>query len=565
MKESKCWQIVKFAYYFFACFGMLFCSKSYSQPSFAQVQSDVKKEYNEGVTVVDRGLGSKTEIDKSVIPNRTYWLTFVRASNTRSIEGYNIKVHRNIDVRYLLSGGKYVFSSALKFGYWLIGVPKPPSLSEVTTLINNNMEKFFGNFIFTKMTEYGGVKQILTEKYDFLDCDNFFWDGDYEGKRVQFKVKVAYTMINNRSLEKHEDVFELTLMRESINKPWSDLRVDGGSRVGKSRPLESKDLTDKELQEWECNTLGMKYLKTFAVEEYNKLPKVDIPAFKSAEEMIWWFHRFLRKASPQEVEYVLLNKLNSGYFSKCGNYILSQNGYDLLENIKNFVSTKNGNYADHYCEYPKIKHQQSNMIQYYAKTEDLFSRISVDPENGVLKFTAIELGRYKEDVDIARLKQVPDDKCKEYAPAEWAIYKLDEVATSASFPSTAQKQTYSNDPTAFSLTATKNGVEYTIFANIVSQDIIKQIKQESQRPSTAKLWSENFRTALGAMGNKDEWWEYKGTQAYKCAWKINQNGAYVPMRYKAILYKDIFLKIWVIGEVADAEADKFFNSLNIGR
>ncbi len=536
-------------------------SQVYAQPGFAEVQSDVKREYGAGVSVVERST-AKAVIDESVWPNRAYWQAYVRATSTRSVEGHSIKSHRNVDVSYLVSGGRYGYSSALTFGHWLVGVPKPPTAAEVSALISANMEKFFGNYIYNNMTEYVGVKQIIPQKYECFECDNFYWDGDFEGKRVKFKVKVAYSMINNRSLEKREDIFEVVFMRQSINSAWNDIQIDGGTRDENIGAIESKELSDKELLDWECNTIRMKYLKQNAVQEFNKLPKVAIPNFATAEEMIWWTHRFLRKASPQEVEYLLITKLNSFYMSKCGSYILNEHGSSLLASIKKFVSAQDGSsYADHYCEYPKIKHQQSNMVQYYTKTEDLFSRISVDSENGELKFSAIELNRFKEDADIQRLKNVPAEKCSEYAPADWANYSLDEAKVSALFPSVPKKTTYPNDPSMFSLTATKNGVEYTIFAQIISQDIIKQIKQESQRPATAKLWSENFRKALGALGNKDEWWDYKGTQGYKCNWSTNQS----LMPYRAILYKDLYLRIWIMGTVTDDESNKFFNSININR
>jgi len=558
--KSVNYQFWRLTIFGIVCLSLFLSSKSFAQPSFAEVQSDVKREYGAGVTVVERA-PTKAIVDESVWPNRAYLQAYVRASNTKNMEGHNIKIHRNVDVSYLVSGGRYAYSSALTFGYWLIGVPKAPTAAEITALINNNMEKFFGNYIYNNMTEYVGVKQIMPEKYESFECDNYYWPGDYDGKRVKFRVKVAYSMINNRTLEKREDIFEVVFMRESINKPWNDIQIDGGTRDENIGPVASKELSDKELLDWECNTIRMKYLKDNAAKEFNKLPKVNIPAFATAEEMIWWTHRFFLKATPQEVEYLLITKLNSFYMSKCGSYILNEQGSNLLANIKSFISAKNGNYADHYCEYPKIKHQQSNMAQYYTKTEDSFSRISVDSENGEMKYSAIELTRFKDDADIQRLKKVPSDKCKEYAPAEWANYSLDEANVSTQFPSEAKKTAYPNDPSMFSLTATKNGVEYTVFAQIISQDIIKQIKQESQRPSTAKMWSENFRKALGALGNKDEWWDYKGTQGYKCNWSTNT----ALMPYRAILYKDIYLRMWIMGTVTDAEANKFFNSLNIAR
>ncbi|PKP01486.1 MAG: hypothetical protein CVU11_15095 [Bacteroidetes bacterium HGW-Bacteroidetes-6] len=536
-------------------------STAYSQVAFSQVTADVSREYP-GCTVTDRGLGSKNFVDKSVFPNIPYLVTFVRASNKKNLEGHTVTCHRNIEVRYDNIGG-YKFNSAPMFGAWLIGVPNPPTIDDAKRIIENDLLGFFRSFTYNKLTSFDGVMEIVQNKYECEECNNFRFDADYDGLRVRLKVKVKYSMLRNTTLEDREDVFEVVFMRESINKPWTSIQAGGAEKEASSKmPISSKRLTPAEVAEWECNTLGMKYMKEHAVDEYNKLPAIDEPKFANAKEMIWFTHRFLRTATADQVRKYLWGHLASYYFSKCGSFILSEAGEELIDKVISFVTAEKGSYGETYCDYPQVKEQQGNdgeyTIVYYSKLGTKFSRIHVLTEDNQYKIIDISLGQFTQESDLQALSEVPADKCNEFAPATWSTFTHKTLNTSTLYPS---EPVFTEDGN--SLTATYKGGQYTMTGKILEKSVTSQIKQESQRLSTAKSWSDKFRTNLGAQLKSEKTFTYDGTEGVEYIWKLYQNRVEIIIRYRAILYKDGYYQMWIYGSTGSEEENKFFDNFKV--
>jgi len=483
------------------------------------------------------------------------------------IEGYNITYRRTVETRYDKLGGKYVFNSNTTFGRWLTGVPNPPDLGTVSKIIESDLLRFFKSYWYNRLTEFDGVKEIITEKYPFNGCDHFFYPGEYSGLRVKLKVKVAYTAVNGNSkkLEKYEDIFELTLLRDGLNQPWNTMGIEGGYKGDKkSMPLSSTDLTPEELSFWECNTIGMKYMIEHASDEYNKLPEIVVPEFNSGEEMIWFTHRFLRTAGKDEIRKYLWTYLSPNYFSKCGDFILSDKAEDLIESILSFTHADRGSYKDTYCDYPQVKEQAkretSHSITYYAKTGGKFSRIQVAYYNGKLKIVDMSLGKYREEKELEALELVPEDKCLEFAPATWKRFETENVkGVSTVFPTEPVF-----DQKTQSLTARYKGAEYTLKAEILDKSLTSQIKQASQRPATAKIWAENFRKNLGAqqVGNPGSF-IYNKTEGVEYTWKISANRQETTIRYRSILYNDGYYQMWIAGSTGSAEENQFFDQFEV--
>lgn len=535
---------------------------AFSQVSFSVVKKDVLKQYN-GVTVVDRG-GGRVEVDKSYIPNRRFYYAYARASNKDKIEGHNVNHHRDLVVTYEILGGKNVFSSITKSVEWLTGDLIPPTLNEVSEIVKKDPKNFFESYLFNYMTEYNGIKEIVEEKYDCFECDNFQYSVVDQGKSVGFRAIINYSRLNGNSHEKREDMFNVTLKRDGINQSWKSGSAGRASTGDKL--IEKKKLTSDEAKYWECNTLGIKLQKELAEAEYNKLPKVEIPKLKTAQEMAWWLHRFLRKASPLEAEYVFLSLLQPWYFLKCGSYMLNETGYKLIESVKEMVTPERGNYGDFYCEYPDIKEQSGNekdyRVAYYQKNGTYFSRIRIADFNGEFKISDITLSKSMNKTDIDAVMAVPSSKCKESPTAFWKNFKLNEVNISASFPAEPKKETYSDK---YALRLSFNNVEWYISGEKTKTNLLNLIKDQTKKPDLAKQYSEEARKKFDAAAGKDEVWQCRGARGYASTWKANIDGKPTDIKYRSIVFKDIFYQIWVAGNSNPKDVSQFFDSIAIER
>jgi hypothetical protein len=543
---------------------LCFYDSLYSQVPFSRVKSDVLKEYK-GVTVVDRGSG-RIEIDKSYIPNRKYYVAFVRASNKDKIEGHNVIYHRDLVVNYDILGGKYVFNSITRSDWWLVGDLKPPTLNEFSELLKNDLKGFFDSYLFNEMTEYSGVKEILKDKFPCYECDNFEWSATDEGKSVNFKAVIAYSCINGMDLEKREDAFLVTLKRNGIDKPW---KSGGVSRANTgNNTIEKKTLSTAESEYWECNKLGIKIQKEIAINEFNKLPKYDIPQFKTAKDMVWWLHSFLRKAQPHEVEYVFYSILGPRYFYNCGSYLITEDGYKLIENLKDFVAAKPGNYGDHYCENPKIKEQSGNDMDYqaafYPKYGNSFTRIRVANFKGEFKISDIVVSRYRSQSDIDAVMNATG-ACKDNPTAFWKTCNLNEVNINVSFPGNPKKETYSDNPNKFALVLNFNNVEWYVSGEKVGSSILDQVKEPIKRPIVAKQLSEETRKKFNATQDRQTVWQCRGTRGHEATWKVNKDGKQVEIKYRSIIFKDVFYQIWAFGNADPKDVNQFFDSIAIER
>jgi len=535
---------------------------TFGQVSFSVVKKDILKQYT-GVTVVDRG-GGRVEVDQSYIPNRRFYHAYARVSNKDKIEGHNVNHHRDIVVTYEILRGKNVYSSMTKSVEWLTGDLKPPTLDEVSEIIKKDPKNFFESYLFNYMTEYDGVKEIIKEKYDCFECDNFQYSVVDQGKSVDFRAKIKYSRLNGLDHEKREDMFNVTLKRDGINQPWktgSAGRANTGDQL-----IEKKELTSDESKYWECNTLGIKLQKELAVEEYNKLPKVEIPKLKTAQEMAWWLHKFLRKTSPPEAEYVFLTMLQPWYFLKCGSFMLNETGYNLIESVKKMVTSERGNYGDFYCEYPDIKEQSGNekdyRVAYYQKNGTYFSRIRIADFKGEFKISDITLSKSLNKDDIDAVLAVPSSKCKDLPTAFWRNYKLNEVSISASFPGEPKKET---DNDKYALRLKFNNVEWYISGEKTKSDFLNIIKDQTKKPSLAKEYSEEARKKFDASAGKDEVWQCRGARGYASTWKANIDGKPTDIKYRSIIFKDIFYQIWVAGNFDPKDVSQFFDSIAIER
>ena len=565
MKSASGFRLKKICLLF--TIGLFICLLSvitFGQVPFSKVKKDLLKDWK-GVTITDRG-GGRIEVDESVFPNRRYYVAFARVDSKEKIEGHDAVHHRDLEVYYDIVGGKYVFNSYAKFASWYTGDLVPPTFEQAAKLLSpDNSFEIFDSYSLGYLTDYEGIKEISKEKYTAYDgSDNFYYSGESAEKKVWFKVKMVFSQLSSGKIEKREAIVEIGLGRDGINSPWKTV-IGGLGVVSAGTVLESRDLSDEEAKEMDCNTLKAKVNIKKSLENFNKLPIVEIPKFNKAMEMTWWLHKYLMSAKPAESEYVMLKLLQPWYFLSCGNYMLNEEGEKLIEQVKKMVGDERCNYGKQYCENPKIKEQQGNdqdyQVAFYQKTGASFSRIRVGTFKGELKISSINLA-WNSSKDFAdEIASVPEGTCKEGPPALWQSYKLDGYGIQASFPGETKID-------GSNLQCNFGGVEYYISGETVSVGggggggLLGKFTKAIPK-ADAKSMSETTRAKFGAVTQKEGVWQIRGARGHDATWLVNKDGKQVEMRYRSVIFKDVFYQIWVCGKAALEDVNQFFESVSI--
>jgi hypothetical protein len=333
-------------------------------------------------------------------------------------------------------------------------------------------------------------------------------------------------------------------------------------------------LTEDEQENIECTSLWVKSWIQKSLDIYNKLPKYEIPKFATAMEAVWWLHNFLRKANPDEAEYVFLNMMQPWYFLKCGNFMLTESGDEVIKMVRNIVKGERS-YGFQYCEFPKIKEQQGSekdyTVVFYPKAGVSFSRIRVGTIKGELKVTDINLSNIKDKELLNEIANLPADVCRSAPEAFWRSYQLKGAFVGASFPSEPLQATDPENSKRFTLTANFGNCEWVLTGEVIGEQskssgggIFGKIKSIAPK-SDATSMSNDFRKEIGASSEKEGVWQARGSRGYDAVWKVNKGGTQVEMRYRAIIVKDMYYQMWVKGNAEPEDVSKFFESISINK
>jgi len=368
-------------------------------------------------------------------------------------------------------------------------------------------------------------------------------------------------------MQKRRSVFAVRLVRDGIGQPWKNFPQLGNPENLHDNVLEERDLTQQELKTIDCSTLKVKAAKQKATAYYNGLPKVEIPKFTKAQDMVWWLHRFLRKARPDEAEYVMMNLLSPGYFLSCGGYMLSDSAQEKIQKIKKVLSLSPGNYGEQYCEIPVVHHQQGDdsgyMVQFYPKTGNIMTRIHVSTFNNQLKVYDIQLAFYSDPEEIQQVMQVPASQCKENIVAVWKNHSLSGFGISAMFPAVPASKTFPDRPGKQSLEVQFDGAEWGVAAEKLTAAQAAKLQGSVKMNLVAKDLSRHTRDRYEATPGSDRVWQINGVKGYESNWTVKKGTQYVDMKYRAVVYNGIFYEIWVLGPFENEPMQKFMNSVVI--
>lgn len=315
----------------------------------------------------------------TTITEKWYMRTLESKWNTDFPE---IKRWERTEYRYNYNGGKWVFYKSYLNSSWFDGIPNPEE-SEIVKLLEASKVGYQNAVIEKPVFKLAAEPKWLWHTYN----------------SVEFMVEaIHFEKTNHTEVAKKKTIFPVRLYRDNgegkhdpntkkyyKNNPW--LAVNKpiiSTSYSKDEILETRNYTSEEADK--IKTMNEIVAESEAQKRFSSLGAISIPAFQTDKEAIVWIHNILRDGDKDKIEMMLLSMLSSYNFEKGSSVLLNESGKNLLDNLKKVAS----NYSTLYCEFPTIKHEQENMMQFYDRENQSHARIALDVENGKFKISDID-------------------------------------------------------------------------------------------------------------------------------------------------------------------------------
>lgn len=358
----------------------------FAQPSDATVKA---KALSNGSTFVE--FVGDGRIERSL--TETWYTRVVVTKKATEVAGVN-RIS-GIEYTYNKYGSSWKFS---KTNGWYIeyeGLPNPTE-AEAVAFVKADLKTFLT----------GAYRDVVGEVESITLAEDPKWQWELM-TTVRFNMAAIFKRkVNSTTLSKVKQEFKVTFSSDEVKGPWKSFRsMNSGSR----ETISSETFTAEELRAMPTLSDGLYFSDVQA--SFDKLPKVDIPDFKSVKEVIFHTHKMLRELSKDEMNYYLVKTITPRHFHEGSDIALNDQGRSLIEDALEQAYRKNTSYAKQFCEFPLIKHEQDNMMQLWNKEKSRNCRISVHKIGDAYKINALSFYVLSKMEDYTRIEAA--NKCGE--------------------------------------------------------------------------------------------------------------------------------------------------------
>lgn len=344
---------------------------------------------------------------------------------------------------YDIIGGKFSFVKFRVGENRYLGIPNPGKSDVEAFITREGTEKLVGNYHYNK---------ILSDRVDFEIAQDAKWEW-HTPMSVSFNILAKYDILSttSKAIETVEQVYRVRLYADKVKGPWNSLL--SSAVQNEKKIISSKTITADEWDRLEKTaTLGIKESERLASSKLSALPKVAIPEFTDDKHVILYTHKVLRESSKDEVHAYLMAMLAPHFFQDGSTTRLNQRGADIINQTLDRAFGTKITYKELYCEEPPLKHYQTNMMEYYMKVGQRYSRIAVVKTGGTYKegvkvgeqwkINDISISGTSNDDEIAYVRSFSDPKklCPESVKVEKLVWKT------GSFPAAKASIAFPGNP-----------------------------------------------------------------------------------------------------------------------
>ena len=375
---------------------------SQAQPTDAQVIQQIK---NPGVLSVKLTPGRGKKVWSSAHSQYFWERAAIVYRNAKIPEYPNAKVEIGGFARYDIIGGRFSYREFKVTWNSYLGIPVP-SDNDILEMVQANLEQFVGNATYNQIVSEIENLQLAAEKNSEWHTPNSF----------SIDLSCSYDRVVSYTEVAKEDVtYRVRFYRDAVKSPWKPNFISSRKTY---KELSKTKFSAEEIRA--MPSLGSRASEQKAQAAMSGLPEVNVPSFNSDTDLFLFVHNILLTGTKEEFHAMMMHLMAPNYFIEGSKVQLNQRGADLInQNIRRAYEGKS-TYAEQYCADPGVKHKQTNMIQFFNKSKQVYTRIAIGKfggrfERGVrvdqeYKITDLSVGILTRQVDLEYMNSFPDDE-----------------------------------------------------------------------------------------------------------------------------------------------------------
>jgi hypothetical protein len=341
--------------------------KSYSQPSAATVQKDVKNDLGANCVSVKVGGGGSTATEYVNGGYSTFYRVSVSAIFKTDISGVT-KIAKGAAKYSQAGGGKYTYNQYAPGTVEYEGLSAPDT-STIRALV-------------LSMSDYGLTQATFLDdvvSFSFLKSPEPLW---HTLLSVSVPVNLVFTRrISNIRVETVKRPYLLRLYRNSANEPWTN--VAWTTVDNRMYHIKEESLSTETIGEYKLSKMTY-WAEKSRMKEAEKIsaarPKVEIPTVNNMKDVFKWYHALLMEGDYAKVEAAIIQLLHPDLIDS-RTKLLDANAVVMLDRMKKVLTNDFSTYKKQYCTTPVLFEVSDTEIYWWNKDKTQKSSITIKKEN----------------------------------------------------------------------------------------------------------------------------------------------------------------------------------------
>ena len=348
-------------------FILFFQFKSFSQPSAATVQKDVKNDLGANCLSVKLLSGGSTATEYKNGGYSTFYRVSVSANFKTDMPGVT-KTAKGA-AKYALAGpGKYTYVQYAPGTVEYDGLPAPDT-SKIRELI-------------LSMSDYGLIQATFLDdviRFNFLKSPEPLW---HTVLSVSVPVSLVFTRrISYNRLETVKRPYLLRLYRNAANEPWTNVAWTTADQ--RMYNMKEESLSMESMGEYKLSKMTY-WVEKSRMKEAEKIasarPTVTIPTMNNIKDIFKWYHTLLMEGDYAKVEAVTIQLLHPDLIDN-RTKLLDGIAILMLDQLKKVLTNDFSVYNKQYCTSPAIFEISNTEILWWNKDKTHKTALKIKTEN----------------------------------------------------------------------------------------------------------------------------------------------------------------------------------------
>jgi len=307
---------------------------------------------------------SEADIKKQLTNTGTKSIKFTKATGTRQwnrdignweyVRG--VEVVRNSDYAgidlVVLGDAVYQYTGAGGYSYWkfrtlsnqYLGIPNPTA-NEIESFISKDWQKFYGYY-------YNNIHKLVASPR-IADNPQWTW---HSPNSVEFKMKVVFDhIVSNTDVQTLDAIWHVRLYRDDPKAAWKNMFAVKSEEASELNIIATKKYTPSQIADMRKQTLAYTMAEQQAKTNASSLPQMNIPEFKSGEELVKYLHNILRNGDEQQFRGAMMKLMGPGFFIEGSSVQLRTDIEQAMKNVILAAYHDKTTYKQLYCQNPPYR------------------------------------------------------------------------------------------------------------------------------------------------------------------------------------------------------------------